>query len=66
MEGAAFSVLVDGLTEDGYFADAKVFGSIAWTVKLDLDAGSYNVRYLTQQVWRVKQVLLTGLVHSYL
>ncbi len=31
MEGAAFSVLVDGLTEDGYFADVKVFGSFAWS-----------------------------------
>ncbi len=26
-----FSALVDGITEDGYFADAKVFGSFAWT-----------------------------------
>ncbi len=39
MEGAAFSVLVDGLTEDGYFADAKVFGSFAWS-KTRPDAGS--------------------------
>ena len=31
MEGAAISVLIDGLTEDGYFADAKIFGSFAWT-----------------------------------
>ncbi len=31
MEGGAFSVLVDGLTEEGYFADAKVFGSIAYS-----------------------------------
>ena len=31
MQGAAISVLVDGLTEDGYFADAKLFGSFAWT-----------------------------------
>jgi len=31
MEGGAFSVLVDGITEDGYFADAKVFGSIAYS-----------------------------------
>ncbi len=31
MQGAALSVLVDGLTEDGYFADAKVFGSFAWS-----------------------------------
>jgi len=31
MQGAAISVLVDGLTEDGYFADAKAFGSFAWS-----------------------------------
>ncbi len=31
IDGAALSVLVDGITEDGYFADAKVFGSFAWT-----------------------------------
>lgn len=31
MDGAGLSVLVDGLAEDGYFADAKVFGSYAWT-----------------------------------
>ena len=38
MDGAAISVLVDGLTEDGYFADAKVFGSFAWT-KTNPDTG---------------------------
>jgi hypothetical protein len=38
MQGAAISVLVDGLTEDGYFADAKVFGSFAWS-KTQPDAG---------------------------
>jgi len=38
MQGAAISVLVDGLTEDGYLADAKVFGSFAWT-KTSPDAG---------------------------
>jgi hypothetical protein len=31
MQGAAISVLVDGLTEDGYLSDAKVFGSFAWS-----------------------------------
>jgi len=31
MEGGAFSALIDGITEDGYFADAKVFGSIAYS-----------------------------------
>ena len=31
MDGAALSVLVDGLTDEGYFADAKIFGSFAWT-----------------------------------
>jgi len=31
MEGAGISVLVDGLTDDGYAADVKLFGSFAWT-----------------------------------
>ena len=31
MDGAGISVLVDGLTDEGYLADAKVFGSFAWT-----------------------------------
>ena len=31
MEGAAFSVLIDGLAEDGFLSDTKVFGSFAWT-----------------------------------
>jgi len=39
MEGAALSVLVDGLTEDGYLSDAKVFGSFAWS-KTSPDAGT--------------------------
>ncbi|WP_294956383.1 DUF3373 family protein [Sulfurovum sp.] len=39
MQGAALSVLVDGITEDGYFADAKVFGSFAWS-QTDPYAGS--------------------------
>jgi len=39
MQGAAISVLVDGLTEEGYFSDAKVFGSFAWT-KTEPYAGS--------------------------
>jgi len=39
IQGAAISVLVDGLTEDGYFADAKVFGSFAWS-KTEPDAGN--------------------------
>ncbi len=34
MEGAALSVMIDGLTDDGYFADAKVFGSLAWSKTL--------------------------------
>jgi len=41
MQGAAISVLVDGLTEDGYFADAKVFGSFAWT-KTEPYGGTYT------------------------
>jgi len=39
MDGAAFSVLIDGITEDGYFSDAKVFGSFAWS-KTRPNAGS--------------------------
>ena len=39
IQGAAISVLVDGLTEDGYFADAKIFGSFAWS-KTEPDSGS--------------------------
>ncbi len=39
MDGAVFSVLVDGLTEEGYFADAKVFGSFGWS-ESDPDAGT--------------------------
>jgi hypothetical protein len=39
MDGAAISVLIDGITEDGYFADAKLFGSFAWT-KTNPYAGS--------------------------
>jgi hypothetical protein len=31
MDGAAVSVLIDGITEDGYFADAKLFGSFGWS-----------------------------------
>jgi len=31
MDGAAISVLVDGITDEGYFADAKLFGSFAWS-----------------------------------
>jgi hypothetical protein len=39
MDGAVFSALIDGLTEEGYFADAKVFGSIGWS-KSNPDAGN--------------------------
>jgi len=39
MDGAGISILVDGLTEEGYFADAKVFGSFAWT-KSNPDSGA--------------------------
>ena len=31
MDGAALSVLVDGVTDDGYGSDVKLFGSLAWT-----------------------------------
>ena len=40
IQGAGISALVDGLTEEGYFADAKVFGSFAWT-KTDPDADKW-------------------------
>ena len=39
MQGAALSVLVDGLTEDGILADTKVFGSLAWS-ETDPDTNS--------------------------
>ncbi|MEA3491322.1 MAG: DUF3373 family protein [Campylobacterota bacterium] len=38
MDGAALSVLVDGVTDDGYGSDVKLFGSIAWS-KTDPFAG---------------------------
>ena len=38
MLGAAISVLVDGLADDGFLADTKVFGSFAWS-KTDPDGG---------------------------
>ena len=44
MQGAALSVLVDGLTEDGYFADAKVFGSFAWS-KSQPKGGTYTDQF---------------------
>jgi hypothetical protein len=31
MDGAAISVLVDGVTDDGYGSDVKLFGSYAWS-----------------------------------
>jgi len=40
MEGAAISVLVDGLAEEGFLADTKVFGSFAWSKTLP-NAGEY-------------------------
>lgn len=40
MLGAAISVMVDGLAEDGILADTKVFGSFAWS-KTDPDANGY-------------------------
>jgi len=38
MLGGAISVMVDGLTEDGYLSDAKVFGSFAFS-KTQPDSG---------------------------
>jgi len=32
LEGGAFSILIDGLTEDGYFSDVKAFASFAWSI----------------------------------
>jgi hypothetical protein len=32
IDGGAFSFMIDGLSEEGYFSDAKVFASYAWTV----------------------------------
>jgi len=40
MEGAALSVMVDGLTDEGYFADAKLFGSFAWSKTLPKSGSS--------------------------
>lgn len=40
MLGAAISVMVDGLAEEGILADTKVFGSFAWS-KTDPDANGY-------------------------
>jgi hypothetical protein len=39
MQGAALSIMIDGLTDEGYFSDAKVFGSFAWS-ETSPDAGS--------------------------
>lgn len=39
MDGAALSVLIDGVTDEGYFSDVKLFGSFAWS-KSDPDAGA--------------------------
>jgi outer membrane murein-binding lipoprotein Lpp len=39
MDGAAISLMIDGLTEDGLLEDTKVFGSFAWS-KTRPDAGS--------------------------
>jgi len=39
IDGAAVSVLIDGLTDDGIFEDTKLFASFAWS-KTHPDAGS--------------------------
>jgi hypothetical protein len=31
IQGAALSVMIDGLTEEGYLSNAKIFGSFAWS-----------------------------------
>jgi len=48
MDGAALSVLVDGLTDDGYLADTKVFGSFAWSKTIP-DAGQEMLGSLDSQ-----------------
>ena len=40
MLGAAISVMVDGLTEEGFLADTKIFGSFAWS-ETDPDGNKY-------------------------
>ncbi len=50
MDGAAISVLVDGLADDGYLADAKVFGSFAWSkTRPDADAQMLGMPMMTSQ-----------------
>ncbi len=61
MDGAVFSVLIDGLTEEGYFADAKVFGSFGWS-----ESRSRYWSYMLGSSMRVNQVHLTGLEHTFL
>jgi hypothetical protein len=39
MDGAVFSAMIDGLTEDGYLADVKAFGSFGWS-ESNPDAGT--------------------------
>lgn len=46
MDGGAISVLIDGVTEDGYFADAKIFGSFAYS-KTNPDAGEHMLGVTT-------------------
>jgi len=38
IQGAAISVLVDGLADDGFLSDTKLFGSFAWS-KTEPDSG---------------------------
>ena len=40
MEGAAISVLIDGLTEDGILSETKVFGSYAWSNTLPYEGSA--------------------------
>lgn len=40
MLGSAISVMVDGLADEGFLADTKIFGSFAWS-KTDPDANQY-------------------------
>ena len=48
IQGGAFSALIDGITEDGYFSDAKLFGSFAFS-QTDPDAGSAMLGSIDQE-----------------
>jgi hypothetical protein len=62
MEGAALSILVDGLTDDGFLADVKVFGSFAWSnsnVNIAHERDFYDENYNYQFTAPVESMLGT-------